>query len=264
MIFDRYSRYYDLLYRDKDYPAEAAFVDRLIQGQAKGARAILELGCGTGLHAAMLAEIGYRVTGVDQSEEMLKRAEERKSSMPQAQSERLSFRRGDARTVRTGSRFDCVASLFHVVSYQSTNADLHALFATARAHLDPGGVFVFDCWYGPAVLEQRPAVRVKRLEGEGLRVTRIAEPTLHPNECLVDVDYLVFVEDPAAGTVERLTESHRMRYLFRPEIEALLAENGMRLAHGCEWLTGGPLGEDTWGACFVARVESRDGGGARV
>jgi len=247
VIFDKYSRYYDLLYRDKNYDAEAAFVHELIRRQAPEARSFLELGCGTGLHAAALAQLGCSVHGVDLSDEMLARAAQRKG-------EKLSFARGDARELRLGRTFDAVISLFHVVSYQTTNADLRAIFATAREHLRPGGVFVFDCWYGPAVLTDRPVVRIKRMEDQATRVTRIAEPKLHPNECTVDVAYQMFVEDRASGAVEQLSELHQMRYLFRPEVDLLAQAAGLRIAQACEWLTGKPLGENTWSACFVARA----------
>jgi SAM-dependent methyltransferase len=247
VIFDRYSRYYDLLYRDKNYDAEAAFVDALIRKNVPKAESVLELGCGTGLHAAALAQRGYRVHGIDLSDEMLAQARKRKS-------EKLSFARGDVREFRAGRPFDCVISLFHVVSYQTRNADLKATFATARTHLREGGAFIFDCWYGPAVLTERPAVRVKRMEDEAIRVTRIAEPKMHPNECIVDVGYQIFVEERATRAVEQLAELHRMRYLFRPEIEALAEAAGLELVEGCEWLTGKPLGEGTWSACFVARA----------
>jgi len=141
------------------------------------------------------------------------------------------------------------------MSYQTDNADLRAAFATAREHLEPGGVFIFDCWYGPAVLTERPAVRVKRLEDDETAVTRIAEPTMHANDNLVQVDYQVIVRDKLSGSVEELHESHRMRYLFRPEIELLLGEAGMSLLSAAEWMTGRAPGFDTWGVCFVAKTQ---------
>ena len=39
------------------------------------------------------------------------------------------------------------------MSYQTSNDDLNATFASARANLKQGGVFIFDCWYGPALLD---------------------------------------------------------------------------------------------------------------
>ena len=70
-VFNEYARYYDLLYRDKDYGAETDYIHNLIQKQNPGCRTILNLGCGSGRHDRCLVERGYAVTGVDLSEEML-------------------------------------------------------------------------------------------------------------------------------------------------------------------------------------------------
>ena len=252
-VFGNYARYYDLLYRDKDYAGEAQYVHQLIQRHAPGARSVLELGCGTGAHAVLLAREGYRIHGVDLSTDMLERAEARLAEMPPELASRLEFSQGNIRKIRIGRSFDAVLSLFHVMSYQTTNEDLHAVFATVKAHLKPGGVFIFDCWYGPAVLSDRPAVRVKRVEDEEIAVTRIAEPVMYPNDNYVDVHYQLFIKHKASGTVEELHECHRMRYLFAPEIASLLAQEDLVLLHCEEWMTGRPLGFDTWSTCFIAR-----------
>jgi SAM-dependent methyltransferase len=250
--FGAYSRYYNLLYRDKNYPGEVEYVHRLIDRYHSRTKTILDLGCGTGRHDILLAQKGYTITGVDKSEEMLAAANVQLVS-PHPFPSLLDFIQGDIRTVRLGRTFDAVISLFHVISYQVSNDDLSAAFATVRAHLQPGGIFIFDCWYGPAVLTDRPTVRVKRLEDEEIAVTRIAEPVIHPNDNLVDVNYHVFVRDKAGGGVEELHETHRMRYLFRSEIELLLRETGMGIVEVSEWMSGKEPGFDTWGVCFVVR-----------
>lgn len=251
-VFGAYSRYYNLLYQDKDYAGEAEYVHNLISKHQPGAASILNLGCGTGRHDLLLANMGYAVTGLDQSEEMLAVANSQLSSLNSQQGS-LSFQQGDIRAIRLNKAFDVVTSLFHVMSYQTTNDDLRSAFATARAHLKPGGIFIFDCWYGPAVLTDRPAVRVKRLEDNTIFVTRIAEPVMHPNDNIVDVTYQVIIRDKASGEVEEVWETHRMRYLFRPEIELCLAEAGLRICDAAEWITGRQPGFDTWGVCFVVR-----------
>jgi SAM-dependent methyltransferase len=252
-VFGAYSRYYNLLYKDKDYAGEADYIHGLIGKHHPGAQSILDLGCGTGRHDLLLAQKGYAVTGVDRSEEMLAVANAHLST-PNPQQPCLSFHQGDVRTVRLGETFDVVISLFHVMSYQVTNDDLKKAFATARAHLKPGGIFIFDCWYGPAVLSDPPVVRVKRLADDDVEIARIAEPAMHYNENTVDVNYQVFVTEKAGGKTETLCETHRMRYLFRPEIMDLFAVNGIRAVHAGEWLTGRELGKDTWGGCFLGAV----------
>jgi SAM-dependent methyltransferase len=253
-VFAGYSRYYDLLYRDKDYAREARYVAGLIRKHAPSASRMMEVGCGTGAHAAEWAQMGFTVAGVDRSEGMLEAADARRSSASPEIASRLSFNQGDARTVRLGKRFDAVTSLFHVMSYQTTNSDIAAAFRTAREHLAPGGVFVFDCWYGPAVLKQWPTMTIRNLSDESTSVVRTAVPTMYPDENVVDVNYTVVVTDIVTGEEETLHETHRMRYLFTPEVELALATAGMTLVDSRAWMTDDPPGFDSWGACYVARA----------
>lgn len=250
-IFNNYARYYDLLYRDKDYTAEAKFIDRLIQSKAPNTSTILELGCGTGNHALLLATAGYRVHGVDLSTEMLKYAQARCDLVEPELAAKLQFSQGDLRQVRLDIKFDVILSLFHVISYQTTNADLLAALETVKTHLKPGGTFIFDVWYGPAVLSDPPTIRIKRLEDKSIQVTRIAEPIMYPNENLVDVNYQVFIKDKNSGAIDELTETHRMRYLFRTELELLLNRLQMYIIEDGEWLTHHQPGLNTWGVYFV-------------
>jgi SAM-dependent methyltransferase len=252
-VFGAYSRYYNLLYRDKDYAGEVEYVHSLIQRYLPGAVWVLDLGCGTGSHDLLLAAKGYTVTGVDLSEEMLAVAKAQLSSLDR-QSPSPVFTLGNVRTVRLDRTFDVVISLFHVMSYQTTNEDLMAAFASARAHLKVDGIFVFDFWYGPAVLTDRPVVRVKRLEDEEIEVVRIAEPAMHYNENCVDVNYQVLVTEKATCRTQRLYERHRMRYLFMPEVAGMLAANRMASIFAAEWMTGREVGKDTWGVCVVGRA----------
>lgn len=246
-VFNEYARYYDLLYRDKDYSGETDYVHNLIQRQCPGARTILSLGCGSGRHDRCLVDRGYTVTGVDISEEMLTAA---RNATPESTA--LNYVQGDARSVRLGSTFDIVISMFHVMSYQVTNHDLLAAFATAHTHLKPGGTFIFDCWYGPGVLTDPPTVRLKELEDEAVTVTRIAQPVMHPNENVVDVNYRVFLRDKASGSVREIHESHRMRYLFHPEVDLMLTMSGFEFPTSEEWLTSAPLSMTSWNALFTA------------
>lgn len=253
-VFNEYSQYYDLLYRDKKYDEEADFVAGKIGAYHPAAKAVLELGCGTGKHAEMLIHRGFRVRGIDRSEGMLKEARERKSLLPVELASVLEFSSGDLCSVRLDERFDVVISLFHVMSYQTGNADLDAAFATAAAHLSPGGLFLFDFWYGPAVLAELPEVRVKRLSDTNIELTRIAEPLIQPEENCVTVNYEIGILRKKDGVYSRLFESHRMRYLFLPEINALCERHGMSPVFYCEWMTGNAPGLGTWSVCAGARV----------
>ena len=253
-IFSNYARYYDLMYQDKDYVGEAQFIQRLIQTYAPATTTILELGCGTGNHAMLLAKEGYQVHGVDLSQEMLGYANERCDRLSPALATKLQFSQGDLLQVRLDRKFDVVLSLFHVISYQTNNEDLLAAFETAKAHLVPGGILIFDVWYGPAVFSEPPTVRIKRLEDRSIQVTRIAEPVMEPNKNLVDVNYHIFIKDLISSKIDEVREVHTMRYLFRPELELLLDRLQMQIVESREWLTDRQPGLNTWGVYFIVRV----------
>jgi SAM-dependent methyltransferase len=249
-VFDAYAAYYDLLNRDKDYAAEVAHVDSLLNKYRPGTRSLLELGCGTGAHAEHFARLGYSVAGFDVSPEMVSRARARRAALPHDLARRLSFSAGDIGTVRAGSNFDGVISLFHVFSYQTSNAALQAAFATAAAHLTAGGLLCFDYWYGPAVLSIRPEVRVREIEDEICRVRRIAEPEMQPAANLVRVRYTIDVQGKADETRRQFTEVHDMRYLFVPEIE-FLAGDAFRVVDHVAWMGAQPPGITDWAAVCV-------------
>jgi SAM-dependent methyltransferase len=249
-VFDAYGRYYDLLYADKDYSAEADWVRARVDSHHPKARTVLELGCGTGAHAVALARKGLKVHGIDRSEAMLDAARRRVDALPEGLGRQITFSAGDIRSLRTGASYDVVLSLFHVFSYLTTNQDLKQGFATAAAHLAPGGLLVFDFWFGPAVLSLRPETRVRRLGDSTCRITRIAEPEHHWSDNVVDVRYSMFVEQRATGSIQQLNENHRMRYLFIPELEELAAAWFTPLEWRA-WLCDSPPAPDQWAACAV-------------
>ena len=251
--FGGYARYYDLLNRDKDYPGEIRFIDGLIRRHAPGARRVLELGCGTGVHGVLLAESGYDLVGLDLSADMIAVAQRRAAALPPEAAARVRFLEGDAREFQLDGQFDVILALFHVMSYQLSNADLAAVFSRLKTHLKPDGVVLFDCWYGPAVLTDRPTVRVRRMEDAETSVIRSAEPTLRANDNIVDVFYRLSATDRRSGRVDEFTEIHRMRYLFRPELELLAGLHGLRIVASGAWMTEQPMDCSTWYVYFALK-----------
>jgi SAM-dependent methyltransferase len=252
-VFDGYARYYDLLYSDKDYAAEACHVRDIINRHCPSACGLMEMGCGTGRHAAALASMGYSVQGVDQSQTMLDQAVRQMSSLPRTAVSRLKFTNGDIRQIRIAEEFNAVIALFHVFSYLVDAADLKTALANAHRHLKPGGIVLFDCWYGPAVLTIGPSVRIKRLSDDEVDIVRIAEPVVHAEENAVDVHYEVSVRRRDTGVSHVLREVHRMRYFFKREIEEVMESCGFQPVDCFEWMTGKPASRTTWSVGFVGR-----------
>jgi len=199
---------------------------------------LLDLGCGTGRHAVEMAKQGVEVTGVDISESMLRLGRESLSNLNRADFSLPwpKLLQGDARLVRLGKAFDAVVSLFHVMSYQNTEEDALAVLETAKAHLKPGGLFLFDFWYGPGVLRDLPTIRELVLEDEATHIRRLAKPDILVNDNVVIVNYTVSISDLKSGQTTELSEAHSMRYWFLPELRFLAKSAGFRIVDVGGWL----------------------------
>jgi len=246
-----YASSYDLFYSDKDYTAECDLVEQIIREYGlKPTRSILDLGCGTGNHSLPLAKRGYEVVGVDRSEEMLAQV---RAKAAESGAAKASFQAGDIRTVDVGRKFDAALMMFAVLGYQIDNESVLSALKTARRHLNPGGLLIFDVWYGPAVLHLRPSERAKVIPTPEGQVIRFANGTLDTTNQTCTVNYQVWriKEDRVVARVE---ESHHMRFFFPLELDLLLTSTGFSRLHTGAFpdFTRDP-DEDTWNILVVAR-----------
>ena len=244
-----YADSYDALYADKDYGAECDLVQEIFKRGGRPIRSLLDLGCGTGRHSVELSRRGYEVVGVDLSEGMLERARRRAISDGAGST---TFVRGDIQTVQLDRRFDAVLSMFAVVGYQISDAAVRSTLANVRRHLEPGGVFVFDVWYGPAVVAVGPSERVKVVATEDGEIERKALGSLEPDGHVCSVKYGLTRHRPGHPD-ETAAETHRMRYFFKEELGAFLSEADLTLLS----LTAFPDVEnppsvDSWNVLAVA------------
>ena len=227
--FKEYSKYYDLLYKDKDYQKEVLYIDHLIRNFKKGPLDLLDIGCGTGKHANLLVDKGYNVDAIDISDSMIELAKKNYGK-------KVSFSLGDIRNFNLNKTYDVITSLFHVMSYQVSNEDLDASFKTIYNHLKPEGYFIFDCWYGPGVMQDPPTIKVKRMNNEEIEVIRIAEPVIHYNESVIDVNFQILINNLKTNQLTQLFEKHPMRYLFKSEIELFVQKHKFNLVGFYSWL----------------------------
>jgi SAM-dependent methyltransferase len=242
--FGAYSNYYDLLYSDKNYAAETDYIHALLNRFELKGNELLELGSGTGKHGCLLVKHGYNVIGIERSAEMVARAKP---------SSGFSSSQGDIRTVKLNRKFDAVLALFHVLGYQVSNDDIQSVFKRSAEHLRPGGLFVFDTWYSPAVYAQLPEVRIKRMEDRDWSITRIAEPEIYSNENRIDVRYTIHTKDRQSGACQEFFETHPVRHFSQPELDLLAMDAGFERIAAEEFLTGALPSTETWGVCQVLR-----------
>lgn len=248
-VFKDYAYYYNMFYQNKDYKSEAKHIDYLFKRYGENIKKIINYGCGTGKHDIELARMGYQCTGIDLSSLMIDIA--RKNI--KEENVDISFYVNDIRNFEPKERYDAVISLFHVMSYQNSNQDILKAFQSARKAIDCGGILLFDVWYGPGVLSDKPSIRVKEVEDEHNRLFRIARPVMHDKENVVDVYYEVLVINKKSGDTKIINEIHNMRYFFRPELELLLKEAGFELIDNFDCQTLKETDYNSWTSYFIAR-----------
>ncbi len=252
----KYVSVYDALYGDRDYAMEAQFALDQVRNVGPGTPLeILDLGCGTGLHAVQLAQTGISVTGVDRSADMIAVAGARTESLPEDLRGRLDFRVGDVRTANFFHHYDAVFSLFHVMSYMTKDSDLEATIQTARRHLNAGGAFLFDFWHGPAVVREPPRLQIKAVQAGQRHIRRKTVPEWDQARCIVRVNYDIEIKNIVSGELTQEREQHVVRYFYVDELESRLAVSGFEVVRFGEWLTGIAPSDSTFGVFALARAK---------
>ena len=143
--------------------------------------------------------------------------------------------------------------MFAVMGYLRDNKHLLAGLRTAQKHLRPEGVFIFDGWFGPAVLAQKPEERCHEYQDGQDTIVRKVTPSLDAIRQTVTVHYDVSV-NRNGQIVKQIEEEHVMRFMFVQEMAFAMEAAGLNLIHYCPFLEpDGELSADTWNLSFVAR-----------
>lgn len=121
IFYTTLASYYDRIYHYINYPGQVTLFLQLIKKYCSASRKeILDVACGTGIHANLLQKRGFRVTGVDSSEDMLKEARKK--------NKQIRFLRGDMRELSLTERFGIIICIFNAILYNKNKEELKKLF----------------------------------------------------------------------------------------------------------------------------------------
>jgi SAM-dependent methyltransferase len=217
-----YSDSYDLLYEEKDYDAECDVLEQIFRKYAESPiTSILDLGCGTGNYTLRLAQRGYEVCGVDLSESMLEIAKYKIQNTPAS----IQFFHSDIASIQLDRQFDAAIMMFAVLGYQHTNEQITKTLKNISTLLKRGGLLIFDVWYGPAVLLEKPQEKCRVIHSGKDTVIRVTRPELDTFHQFVDVRFNLYRIRDGEPVVET-DEVHRMRVFFAQELSMALEFTG--------------------------------------
>jgi SAM-dependent methyltransferase len=233
-MFSASAEFYDLLYSTfKDYAAETAQIASLLRRVNPDCRTVLDVACGTGEHARLLAAQGFAVDGVDLDPVFIRIARQKH---PVGR-----FVEADMSHFDLPQRYDAVLCLFSSIAYLRTLDGVTDALVCFRQHLAQDGVILVEPWFSPGVLD--PA-RVSRHSAErsGTRVSRLSRVELEGRLSRLVFDYEI---TDAAGS-RFASEVHELGLFTSAELMQAFRDAGLDADHDPKGLTDRGL--------FVARA----------
>lgn len=237
--YDALASSYDALMADGAYRRRADFLERLFRKSRIPVRSVLDLACGTGTIACLLAERGYRVIAADGSEEMLTQAAAKAAGL---ESPPLFLHQAMPR-LRLLQPVDAAVSTLDSLNYLTRTRDLRETFRRVCRWLRPGGQFIFDV---------NTPYKLRRMDGQ-MYMDETEESFCvwrtffsgRTKVCTYQVDLFRLRPD---GAWDRSFEEHRERAWGKETLRQFLTEAGFSRVRITGDLTSRPprADEDRW------------------
>ena len=138
--YGEFARVYDIFQDNVDYDSWAGYLKDTLREYGISDGLILELGCGTGTMTELLADSGYDMIGVDNSEEMLAEAMQKRETSGHD----ILYLLQDMQEFELYGTVRAVISVCDSLNYLTEEQDLEHVFELVNNYLDPGGLFIFD------------------------------------------------------------------------------------------------------------------------
>jgi len=226
-MFSKSAIFYNAIYAaiGKDHMAEAQKVHQIIQRYKRiSGNSLLEVACGTGLHASGLSN-DYQVQGLDLDQEMLAVASQNYPEIP--------FHHADMVDFDLGTQFDVITCLFSSIGYVKTKARLESAIQNMTRHLMPGGVLIVEPWFTP---NQWKTGRISALfvDQPDIKISRMNISETDGTLSFFVLHYMVATSEG----VEYFTERHELGLFTHEEYMEAFHKAGLQTTHDPEGLDG--------------------------
>ena len=254
-MYQSFARSYDSLMDNIPYDEWVEYIKGLLTkygAEPKEGRLLLELGCGTGNVTERLASFGYDMIGVDNSEDMLMIAEEKKRENSSSSLYLLQ----DMTDFELYGTVAAAVSICDSMNYLLEYEDLVTCFRLVNNYLDPEGVFIFDMntkHYFRDIVGENTISEVRD------DMAFIWDNSFDEEESMNYLYLTLFQEDKESGdgTYRRFDELHEQRAYEIDEVKKALEEAGMEFVTAFDAFTENPPMEDSERVYIIAREHGK-------
>lgn len=247
--YGTFASVYDMFMDNVDYERWANHLNFLLNSYGISDGLVLELGCGTGTMTELLAKRGYDMIGVDNSDEMLTEAMEKryKSGLD------ILYLEQDMREFELYGTVRAVVSICDSLNYITGKEELLQVFKLVNNYLDPGGIFIFDM---NTVHKYRDILGDRTIAENREEGSFIWDNSYDPENGMNTYELALFLprED---GLYEKTEEIHCQKAYEQKEIEDLVIKAGMKLVAVYDAYTQNPPDQDTERLLFIAREQGK-------
>ena len=216
---------------------------------------VLELGCGTGNMTEILAQSGYDMIGVDNAEEMLEIAIEKrmKSGLD------ILYLQQDMREFELYGTVKAIVSVCDSVNYILEEEELEEVFRLVNNYLDPGGVFIFDF---NTVYKYREILGDQTIAENREECSFIWDNYYYEEERINEYELNLFIREDAESETEgdlyrRFRETHFQRAYTLEEITRIVEESGLQFVTAYEAFTKEPPSKNSERIYVIAREQGK-------
>lgn len=211
-------KYYDVMHSHRNYGQECQFADNLIQKYCPGSKRVLDIGCGTGEHAIKMAQLGYEVTGIDMSQDMIKFAKEKAKRAEVS----VDLRCTDIHDRDIVREFQAAYCLGYTFLYMTTCSEAMGFLMAVNKALLPQGIFLVDFIDGWSLIEGLPQDKFV-YQHEGTTIFHFEQASLDKKRRVKHIDFYYLI-DQHDGNVKTIFAEEDLRIFFDDEVHMLLSD----------------------------------------
>ena len=181
---------------------------------------VLELGCGTGNMTEILAQSGYDMIGVDNAEEMLEIAIEKrmKSGLD------ILYLQQDMREFELYGTVKAIVSVCDSVNYILEEEELEEVFRLVNNYLDPGGVFIFDF---NTVYKYREILGDQTIAENREECSFIWDNYYYEEERINEYELSLFIREGDSELYRKYQETHFQKAYDLETMKRLITQSGL-------------------------------------